>query len=238
MRSLADIVAFNAANADRALRFGQDMFLAAAATRGDLSRARIYVGAADGSALGPHPAGSTPIWTGTGSTRCCFPARPAPRSRPRPAIRASRCRPASIGGAGRTRRTTRSASPLPAAPGASRPCCASPTPSSRRPRPAGHLQACPEPAAARLFQRAEAGRYSAPRSPAERRSRRCRHRMPIRSKSRWPPIGTGGRRISTRISATASAPRPSAPPGSAFSGWCCRAGVRSMRSTSAAAPGF
>jgi amidase len=37
MRSLADIIAFNAANADRALRFGQDIFLAAEATRGDLS---------------------------------------------------------------------------------------------------------------------------------------------------------------------------------------------------------
>jgi amidase len=37
MRSLADIVAFNAANADRTLRFGQDIFLAAEATRGDLS---------------------------------------------------------------------------------------------------------------------------------------------------------------------------------------------------------
>jgi amidase len=37
IRSLADIVAFNAAHADRALRFGQDLFLAAAATRGDLS---------------------------------------------------------------------------------------------------------------------------------------------------------------------------------------------------------
>jgi amidase len=37
MQSLADVVAFNAANADRALRFGQDIFLAAEATRGDLS---------------------------------------------------------------------------------------------------------------------------------------------------------------------------------------------------------
>jgi amidase len=37
MRSLADIVAFNEATAERALRFGQDLFLAAAATRGDLS---------------------------------------------------------------------------------------------------------------------------------------------------------------------------------------------------------
>ncbi|HTV90442.1 MAG TPA: amidase family protein [Stellaceae bacterium] len=37
IRSLADIIAFNAAHADRALRFGQDMFLVAEATRGDLS---------------------------------------------------------------------------------------------------------------------------------------------------------------------------------------------------------
>jgi len=36
MRSLADIVAFNAAHPE-AMRFGQDLFLAAAATRGDLS---------------------------------------------------------------------------------------------------------------------------------------------------------------------------------------------------------
>jgi amidase len=37
MASLADITAFNAGHADRALRFGQDIFLAAEATRGDLS---------------------------------------------------------------------------------------------------------------------------------------------------------------------------------------------------------
>ena len=37
MHSLADIIAFNTGNADRALRFGQDIFLAAGATRGDLS---------------------------------------------------------------------------------------------------------------------------------------------------------------------------------------------------------
>ncbi|MGA8381281.1 MAG: amidase family protein [Stellaceae bacterium] len=37
MRSLDDIIAFNLADAGRALRFGQDLFLAAAATRGDLA---------------------------------------------------------------------------------------------------------------------------------------------------------------------------------------------------------
>jgi amidase len=37
VRTLADIIAFNKANADRALRFGQDIFLAAEETKGDLS---------------------------------------------------------------------------------------------------------------------------------------------------------------------------------------------------------
>jgi amidase len=37
MKTMADIIAFNTANAGLALRFGQDIFLAAEATRGDLS---------------------------------------------------------------------------------------------------------------------------------------------------------------------------------------------------------
>jgi amidase len=37
IRTLADVVAFNQANAEKCLRFGQDLFLAAQATRGDLS---------------------------------------------------------------------------------------------------------------------------------------------------------------------------------------------------------
>ncbi|MGQ0681722.1 amidase family protein [Bradyrhizobium sp.] len=37
IKTIADIVAFNEANAEKALRFGQDLFLAANATRGDLS---------------------------------------------------------------------------------------------------------------------------------------------------------------------------------------------------------
>jgi amidase len=39
VRTLADIIAFNQAHAERALRFGQDILLAAEATRGDLSEA-------------------------------------------------------------------------------------------------------------------------------------------------------------------------------------------------------
>ncbi len=37
VRTMADIIAFNRTNADKALRFGQDLFLASDATRGDLS---------------------------------------------------------------------------------------------------------------------------------------------------------------------------------------------------------
>jgi amidase len=37
IKTMADIVAFNEANADKALRFGQDLFLAANSTKGDLS---------------------------------------------------------------------------------------------------------------------------------------------------------------------------------------------------------
>src|SRR5256885_11190764 len=44
MQNLADIIAFNSDRTDRALRFGQDIFLAAEATRGDLSEAE-YVSA-------------------------------------------------------------------------------------------------------------------------------------------------------------------------------------------------
>jgi amidase len=60
MKSLADIVAFNAAHAERALRFGQDILLAAAATRGDLAEPeysaarRIDLIAAQGLGLDAH----------------------------------------------------------------------------------------------------------------------------------------------------------------------------------------
>src|SRR5216683_8315122 len=39
MRSLADIISFNSAHPEPALHFGQDIFLAAEATRGDLREA-------------------------------------------------------------------------------------------------------------------------------------------------------------------------------------------------------
>ncbi len=42
IRNLAEIIAFNATNPERALRFGQDLFLAAEATRGDLSEPEYH----------------------------------------------------------------------------------------------------------------------------------------------------------------------------------------------------
>src|SRR5439155_20766974 len=42
IKRLADIVAFNAANPAEALRFGQEIFVAAEATRGDLSEAEYH----------------------------------------------------------------------------------------------------------------------------------------------------------------------------------------------------
>ncbi|MBV9970734.1 MAG: amidase [Xanthobacteraceae bacterium] len=44
MKTMSDIIAFNSANASLALRFGQDIFLAADATRGDLSEIEYLAG--------------------------------------------------------------------------------------------------------------------------------------------------------------------------------------------------
>ena len=44
MRKFEDIIAFNDAHAAQALRFGQDIFLAAAATKGDLSEGEYKFG--------------------------------------------------------------------------------------------------------------------------------------------------------------------------------------------------
>jgi amidase len=42
VKTMADIIAFNQANAEKCLRFGQDLFLAAQATRGDLSELEYH----------------------------------------------------------------------------------------------------------------------------------------------------------------------------------------------------
>ena len=56
MRTLSDIVAFNEAHVDRALRYGQDLFLAADATKGDLSE-REYKSARAMDLLGARKRG-------------------------------------------------------------------------------------------------------------------------------------------------------------------------------------
>ena len=59
MKTLADIVAFNEANARKALRFGQDLFLAAHVTQGDL-REPEYRSARAMDVLPPRRLASTP----------------------------------------------------------------------------------------------------------------------------------------------------------------------------------
>ena len=92
---MADVIAFNKANADKALRFGQDLFLAAQATQGDLSELEYTLRARDGSAGRQGARHGRLHDRSTSSTRWCFPAHAAPRSRPRRAIPACRCRAAS-----------------------------------------------------------------------------------------------------------------------------------------------
>ena len=155
MRSLADIIAFNAAHADRALRFGQDLFLAAAATRGDLGEPE-YMSARQMDLRASRTLGLDAYMDRHRLDAVLFPGAAG-------AAIAAKAGYPSVAGAGRLCQRRRRNPGLPVRrhlyrPGLerARPCCASPTPSSRRPKPAGHLQACPEPAAARLFQRAEA----------------------------------------------------------------------------------
>ena len=121
IKTMADIVAFNEANADKALRFGQDLFLAAEATRGDLSELRIQVGAGHGPARRQARAGIDAYMSAAQARR-----RAVSRHARDAAIAAKAGYPSVQVPAGfiaaastaRRRRTIRSASPSPAAPGA------------------------------------------------------------------------------------------------------------------------
>jgi amidase len=74
MRTLADIIAFNDANAGRALRFGQDIFLASEATRGDLSEAE-YVTARQMDILATRTLGLDAYLDGHQLDAILFPGR-------------------------------------------------------------------------------------------------------------------------------------------------------------------
>ncbi len=60
VKTLADIIVFNHGNTDKALRFGQDLFLAAQATKGDLSELE-YKSARAMDLMAAKDAGSMPI---------------------------------------------------------------------------------------------------------------------------------------------------------------------------------
>ena len=74
MRTMADIIAFNDANAARALRFGQDIFLASDATRGDLSEAE-YVTARQMDILATRTLGLDAYLDGHQLDAVLFPGR-------------------------------------------------------------------------------------------------------------------------------------------------------------------
>ncbi len=92
-RTMADIIAFNQANADKALRFGQDLFLASQATRGDLSELEYK------SARAMDPA----VGQGTRARRLYEPAQARGRGVPRRLWRVDRgqARLSQRAGAGR-----------------------------------------------------------------------------------------------------------------------------------------
>ena len=134
MRSLADIIAFNEANAERALRFGQDIFLAAEATRGDLREPEYRSARAMDLRASRTPRRSTPTWTPHRLDAVLFPGTAG-------AAIAAKAGLSERPGAGRLHRRRRAARRRPTIPlGATfagrawsepRCCCASPTPSSR-----------------------------------------------------------------------------------------------------------
>jgi amidase len=74
MRTMADIIAFNDANAGRALRFGQDIFVASEATRGDLSEVE-YVAARQMDILATRTLGLDAYLDGHQLDAVLFPGR-------------------------------------------------------------------------------------------------------------------------------------------------------------------
>ena len=134
---MADIIAFNQANADKALRFGQDLFLAAEATRGDLSELE-YRSARAMDLLSAKERGLDAYMTQHKLDAVVFPGTAGRLDRGQGGLsqRPGAGRLHRRASTARRRRTFRSASPSPAAPGARPSCCGSPTPTSRPRTPA------------------------------------------------------------------------------------------------------
>ena len=146
IRTMADVMcAFNAAHADNALRFGQDLFLAADATRVDLSEPE-YRSARAMDLRSAAALGLDAYMDAHRLDAVLFAGRTGAANR-----RAKAGYPERSGAGRLHRRPQRRGHPLfirsaqhsPPAPGANRPCSVSPTPSSRRPRRAVHRRAMP-----------------------------------------------------------------------------------------------
>ena len=140
---MADIIAFNQANPDRCLRFGQDLFLASQATKGDLSELE-YKSARAMDLMAAKERGLDAYMSQHKLDAVVFPgvARRGDRGQAGLSQRAGAGRLDLAASATRRRRTIRSASPSPAAPGASTSSCGWPTPTSRRPTCASRRRAC------------------------------------------------------------------------------------------------
>ena len=142
MHSSADIIAFNTGHAERALRFGQDIFLAAESSSGDLDAVE-YVAARRMDIRAARTLGIDAYMDAHKLDAILFPGRSGS------AIAAKAGYPSVLvpagmtsGGAGERRRITRSARPLRGGPGASQCCCASPMRSSRPPGRGAYRRAC------------------------------------------------------------------------------------------------
>ena len=134
IKTVADIVAFNGANAGKALRFGQDLLLAAEMTKGDLSE-REYRSALAMDRLAAQTRGMDAYMNQHKLDAVLFPGSAGAVIAAGRVIPASWCLEASSrGSTARTRPTIRLASPSRAVPGASTSSCVWRMPSSRLPK--------------------------------------------------------------------------------------------------------
>ena len=143
MKTMADIVAFNEANAETALRFGQDLFLAANMTRGDLSE-REYKSARAMDLLSAKTRGMDAYMNQHKLDAVLFPGAAGCVISAKAGYPSVMVPGGFISGADDgTRLTIRSVSPSRVVPGASTSCCVWPMPMSRPPTWASRRPACP-----------------------------------------------------------------------------------------------
>jgi amidase len=142
IKTIADIVAFNEANADKALRFGQDLFLAAEMTRGDLS-GREYKSARATDLLTARTRDMDAYMNQHKLDAVLFPGAMGATIAAKAGYPGVMVPAGFVSGAdGKDTPIIRLASPSQAGPGASTSCCVWHTPSSRRPPCASRRLIC------------------------------------------------------------------------------------------------